>query len=433
MTVTEVDRGINSRRSFLRRVASGAVGLATVSAFDLPVEARAQTRQRSSGSPDEAYWRQVKAQFAIKDGIVPLNAANLCPAPRPVIDAVTAAMRDVEGDVSFQNRAKYSTIMADVRMRLAAYLGAAPEEIAIVRNTSEANNIVVGGLRLGAGDEVLLFDQNHPTNNVAWDVRAARYGFTVKRVTIEGTPSSPTEVLEGFRRALTRRTRVLSFSDVSNNSGLRLPTRELCGLARERNIYVHMDGAQTFGALVRDLHALGCDSYAASAHKWFMGPKEAGVLFVRAERIAELWPGVVGVGWGSAATTSARGARKFETLGQRNDATIAGVGAALRFHESIGPAIIEARIHELASALITGLAALPGARMVTPANAQLRAGVVIVRFDGVENRRVYERLYAEHGIAGAATGGLRLCPHVYITMTDIERTIAAVRALVSEA
>ncbi|MGH7555864.1 MAG: aminotransferase class V-fold PLP-dependent enzyme, partial [Longimicrobiales bacterium] len=125
-------------------------------------------------------------------------------------------------------------------------------------------------------------------------------------------------------------------------------------------------------------------------------------------------------------------ARKFETLGQRNDATLAGLGAALRFHELIGPAIVEARIHELASALMAGLAALPSARMVTPANPELRAGVVIVRFDGVENRRVYERLYAEHGIAGAGTGGLRLCPHVYTTMADIERTIAAARVLVTQ-
>ncbi|MGH7554476.1 MAG: aminotransferase class V-fold PLP-dependent enzyme, partial [Longimicrobiales bacterium] len=246
---------------------------------------------------------------------MPLNAANLCPAPRMVIDAASAAMRDVEGDVSFQNRAKYGTILDDVRLRLAAYLGAAPEELAIVRNTSEANNIIVGGLKLKAGDEVVLFDQNHPTNNVAWEVRGARFGFTVKRVTIEGTPSNPAEVLDVFRRALTPRTRVLSFSDVSNSSGLRVPARELCALGRERGIHVHVDGAQTFGALVRDLHALGCDSYSASAHKWFMGPKEAGVLFVRAERVADIWPGVVGVGWGSAAETTARGARKFETLG----------------------------------------------------------------------------------------------------------------------
>jgi isopenicillin-N epimerase len=138
---------------------------------------------------------------------------------------------------------------------------------------------------------------------------------------------------------------------------------------------------------------------------------------------------VVGVGWGNAAETSARGARKFETLGQRNDATIVALGAALRFHELIGPSAVEARIFELGSVLKEQLTRLPGARLVTPAAAELSAGVIIVRLEGADHGRVYERLYAEHGIAGAPTGGIRLCPHVYTTLDDVERAAAAVAAL----
>lgn len=419
-----------TRRGFLGRLAGGTLGVAATPIAGLfpssSAAAAPPLRAPAGQAPDEAYWRQVKAQFALRDDIVPLNAANLCPAPRPVIDAVASAMRDLEGDVSFQNRAKFSNTTEAVRARLAAYLGAAPDEIAIVRNTSEGNNIIVGGLALGSRDEVVVFDENHPTNAVAWDVRAARYGFTVTRVAVEAPAASPGQVLEPFRRALTPRTRVLAFSDVSNTSGLRLPTRELCALGRERGIHVHVDGAQTFGALVRDLHALGCDSYAASAHKWFMGPKEAGVLFVRADRIPHVGPCVVGVGWGSGPETTATGARKLETLGQRNDATIAGIKASLDFHELIGPAAIETRILELAEVLKRELARLPGARLVTPTLAELSAGVVIVQFDGRDMRALYEALYTDHRLAGAPTGGLRLCPHVYTTMADIERTIAAV-------
>ena len=422
--------GSTTRRRFLGRVAHGSLGLAVLpGARLLPDDAPATLRPPPWGqAPDEAYWRQVKAQFT--GDVLPLNAANLCPAPRPVMDAVAAAMRDVEADVSFQNRAKYDALRDEMRAGLAAYLGAAEDEIAIVRNTSEANNIVVGGLSLGPGDEVVIFDQNHATLGVAWDVRAARYGFTVRRVGVDGTPSTAGDVVAAFTSALTPRTRVLAFSDVSNTSGLRVPARELCALARARGIYTHIDGAQTFGALVRDLHEIGCDSYAASAHKWLMGPKEAGVLYVRADRIGEIAPGIVGIGWGATADGTARGARRFETLGQRNDATMAGLREALRFHQLIGPAVIEARILELAAALKQRLAALPGARLVTPAPADLSAGVVIVRFEGVDLRRVYERLYAEHRIAGASTGGLRLCPHIYSTLADIERTAQAVAMLV---
>jgi selenocysteine lyase/cysteine desulfurase len=338
-------------------------------------------------------------------------------------------MRDVEGDVSFQNRAKYDTLREAVREAMAAHLGATADEIAIVRNTSEGNNVIVNGVPLASGDDVLLFDQNHATNSVAWDVRAARSGFAVRRVALEEPVRSAEQIVARFLDALTPRTRVIAFSDVSNTTGVRMPTRELCLMARQRGIHAHVDGAQTWGALVRDLHDLGCDSYAASAHKWLMGPKEAGVLYVRQDRIAEIAATVVGIGWGNAAETSARGARKFETLGQRNDAIIAALQPALRFHELIGPAVIEARMLELAAAFKEGLRALPGAGLVTPEPEGLSAGVVIVRFAGADMRALYERLYADHGLAAAPTGGLRFSPHVYVTMADVDRTIDAVGGL----
>jgi len=432
-----------TRRRFLSRAAAtslGAVALPVLGSSPRPLRAapaRGAAQQPAlrppPAAPDEPYWELVRAQFPLREGIVPMNAANLCPAPRQVIDAVTNAMRDVDGDVSFQNRAKYGDLLDATRDRLASYLGTDADEIAIVRNTSEANNVIVGGLELGPGDEVLLLDQNHATNNVAWDVRAARFGFSVRRIAVEPSLPTPAAVLDAFTRELRPATKVLSFTDVSNTTGQRFPTAELCAAARERGVYTHVDGAQTFGALVRDLHALDCDSYAASAHKWFMGPDEAGVLYVRRDRIPQIWPSVVGIGWGSAAETSADGARKFETLGQRNDATIAAFDAALAFHETIGSAVIEARVLELATALRDRVAALPGANLVTPADPRLRAGVVIARFDAANMGAVYRRLYDEHGIAGASTGGLRLCPHVYNTMADVERAAAAVAESVAAA
>ena len=421
-----------SRRDFLSRVARGSLAFAAVPSLGhLGLAACSQTpplRATTSGEGED-YWRWVRAQFAIREGTTPLNAANLCPAPRTVTDAVITAMRDLEADVSFQNREKFASRQEALRTALAAELGASESEIAIVRNTSEGNNTVAGGLPLRAGDEVVLFDQNHPTNNVAWEVRGARQGFTVRRVSVPAPPASSDEILDLFRRALTPRTRVIAFSDVSNTTGVRLPTAELCRMARERDIYTHVDGAQTFGALRVNVRELGCDSYALSAHKWAMGPKEVGVLYVRRERISELWPGDVGVGWGNGVETSAQGARKFETLGQRNDATIAAFGAALEFREGIGPERIEARMLALAAAMKEGLAGVRGAHLATSRSPELSAGVVVLRFEGVDNRRLYERLYAERGIAGAPTGGLRLCPHIYNTMADVERTVAAVDAL----
>ena len=428
-----IDSRTPTRRDFLKRTATGAAGLAVLPSVGLERLGTPSTQPGLPNAPriaDEAYWRDVKAQFIVRDGFIMMNAANLCPAPRTVVDAVASAMRDEDADVSFQNREKYTRMWTDVRTRLARYIGAADDEVAIVRNTSEANNIVVGGVPLKAGDDVLLFDENHPTNNVAWDVRAARYGFTVRKVKIEPGTADAGAIVDAFRKALLPNTRVLSITDVSSSTGVRLPSAELCAIARERGIWAHVDGAQTLGALRRDMRALGCDSYSASSHKWFMGPKEAGVLFVRKERCAELWPGVVGVGWGSAATTQVSGARKFETLGQRNDATAAGLAAALDFHERVGAARIEERVHEVTTALYEGLRGLRGAQMVTPARRDLRAGVCIVRFEGRETRPLHDALYREYQIATAPTGGLRFSPHVYNTMQDVERALMAVRAVV---
>ena len=424
----------STRRDFLKRAATGTAGLAVLPGVGferIGGVAAAQPLRPAPLTPDEAYWRDVKAQFIVRDGFIMMNAANLCPAPRTVVDAVAAAMRDEDGDVSFQNRDKYNRLWAETRGRLARYIGAAEDEVAIVRNTSEANNIVVGGVSLKAGDDVLLFDENHPTNNVAWEVRAARYGFTVRRVKIDVANTDAGAIIDAFRRELRPNTRVLSITDVSSNTGLRLPSAELCALAKQRGIWAHVDGAQTFGVLRRNMSALGCDSYTASAHKWFMGPKEAGLLFVRKDRCAELWPGVVGVGWGTAATTQLPGARKFETLGQRNDATVAGLAAALDFHDRVGAERIEARALELTTAMFDGLKGMSGAKMATPARPELRAGVCIVRFDGKDLRPIHEALYRQHQIATAPTGGLRFSPHIYNTMADVERALGAVRSLIA--
>jgi isopenicillin-N epimerase len=436
-----VPRPVSGRRRFLGNLGAHAATLALV---PLPLAAleRAEPRAltlprtlphtlpRSGGAPpDESYWSLVRAQFPIRPGLVPLNAANLCPAPRSVIEAVQRAGADVDADVSFQNRAKYDEMRERTREGLARYLGAAPEEIAIVRNTTEANNTIVGGLTLGRGDEVVVFDLNHPTNNVAWDVGAARYGYTVRRVKAPADPRTPAQLGELLVTAVTRRTRVLALTDVSNTTGIRLPIAAICGALKGRRLHIHVDGAQTFGAMRVNLREIGCDSYSGSAHKWFLGPKEAGVLYVKAERVAAIWPNVVGHVWGPRVEPEPKGARKFETLGQRNDATLAAIDAALELHAAIGPAAVEARIAQLAERLKEGLARLPGATLVTPRSPELSHGVVVTRFANHDSAAMYQTLYQQHGIAGAPVGGLRFCPHVHNTMEEIERTLTAVERL----
>ena len=141
---------------------------------------------------------QDRRQFPFTDERVPVNAGNLCPSPRSVSDTVAELTRNIDRDISYTNRAKFPKLLEASRAKVAEHLRADADEIALVRNTSEANSTVITGLSLGAGDEVVLWSENHPTNNVAWDVQAERLGFDVKRVETPGTPDSGEELATMF-------------------------------------------------------------------------------------------------------------------------------------------------------------------------------------------------------------------------------------------
>ncbi len=412
-----------TRREFLQTTSALMLGGAGMSA------AQAQQHLAAPGQ-DESYWEMVRAQFSFTEEAVPMNAANLCPSFRAVAENVSSLTADIDRDCSFNNRGKFSDLLEETRVRVAAQLNVSADEVALVRNTSEANNIVNAGLPLQAGDDVLVWDQNHPTNNVAWEVRAARYGFQVRKVQTPEAPQSAQELIDAFADEFLDNTSVLAITHVSNVSGIKLPVKELTRIARERGIHVHLDGAQTWGAMAMDLRDLEVDTYSASAHKWYMGPKEVGLLYVRESRIGEIWPSVVAPGWGNGPETSLAGARKFESLGQRDDAALAGLGVAAGIHDTIGPERIEQRIAQLAQHLKQGMADA-GLKLLTPMAPEFSHGVCITNLDPAQRGEIVDRLYREHGIAGAATGGLRLCPTVYNTVEHVDRAVAAVKTLLA--
>ncbi len=336
----------SSRRSFLKQFAIGvSAGLPVAATTDLSVGASPGVQ--SPRVQKTADWDQVRAEFSFRESMVPMNAGNLCPPPRVVAERFIELTRDVDADVSYANRAKFGRLREESRAKVAAHLGVAPDEIALVRNTTEANGTIIGGLPLKRGDEVVLWDQNHPTNNVAWDVLAARLDLNVTRLSTPAVPRSPDQLVDLFASSIGPRTRVLALTHVANFTGIRLPIEAICEVARRREVHVHLDGAQSWGALRVNLRDIGCDSFSASCHKWLCGPKEAGILYVRADRIEEIWPHTVGFGWGTDIEPGVVGARKFESLGQRDDACLAAVGTTIDFHTGLGVERIEARMYEL--------------------------------------------------------------------------------------
>lgn len=379
---------------------------------------------------DEEYWKVVKRQFPLDEGVLYLNAANVCPASRGVLDRHLEYLRDFQANPSFQNREKYEPLAERARAKAARLLGAGKDEIAFMRNTSEGSNLVVRGIDLKAGDEVVITAHNHPSNNDSWKVLARRIGIVIKEVPVAIPAVSRQHLLDGIEKAVTPRTRVIAVTHCTSTTGIVYPAKEIAELARRRNIWMHLDGAQTLGALDVNVGEIGCDSYAGSSHKWMMGPLEAGILYVRAARIAELWPSVVTAGWAE----NLVGARKFEVFGQRDNPRLVAVEAALDFLELIGMPRIEARMKALATRAKLQLREIGGVELKTNVEPELSGGVVKFNLRKYEPKAAYDMMWKSHRIAIAQTAagdakGLRISPHIYNTMEEIDRAVAAVKEI----
>jgi len=310
---------------------------------------------------------------------------------------------------------------------LGDFLGVSKTEIGITRNTSESNSTVVNSLDLKPGDEVLIWDQNHPSAGYTFEQRAKRYGFTVKRLKLPVKPASQSELIDLFSKSITNKTRVLAFSHISNLSGIALPAKELCAVAKSKNVLSLVDGAQSFGLLELDLKDVGCDFYTASTHKWLMGPLENGILYVKQEHFDKIWPSVIGGGWKDGTATVDE---KICVLGQRNDASPVALPAIIEFHNTIGKSNISKRVVQLNSYLKEQIRnKIPKAEFITPLSTDLSAGIVVVNLPGKEPGSIYQDLYTKYGSAGAKVGGVRLSPHVYNTLEDMDRIVDALKNL----
>ena len=366
--------------------------------------------------------------FGFADDHVPMNAANLCPMPTVVTEAHARYAAALDRSLSSATRQGVEAFKETARAKVAGLLGISADELAIVRNTSEANNTIVQGVPLQAGDEVVLWDQNHPSNSVAWDVQAARLGATVRRFSVPTDIGSIDEVADLFVAAIGEKTKVVSFTHISNITGFKIPAAEVCAAVRKRkgDIHIHVDGAQTWGAVDINLGAIEADSFSGSAHKWFMGPREVGLLYVRESHVDRIWPNIVSVPWGRTEDDAPTGARKFDALGQRDDAAVASLADAAGFHEVMTPAGIEKRSTRIADRLRDGLNEL-GVKFVSTLDPAFKSSIVILSVPRENARDLPGQIYNDSGIITAATGGLRMSPHVYNTEDHVDRVVAAVR------
>jgi selenocysteine lyase/cysteine desulfurase len=371
----------------------------------------------------------VRPLVALQKDLVYMNAANIAPCGKAALAEYLKQLNDFQQNPAFQNREVYKSLSESVRSRLAKLLGAAPDEIALTRNSSESNNLIAQGVRLRAGDEILITAHNHPSNTQSWQLRAQQSGATVVTAEVPVFAKSADELLATITRKLTPKTRVIALSHFTNTTGLLYPIDAVADLAHKQNAWCHVDGAQSFGWKNLNLPQLKIDSFSGSFHKWPMGPLESGMLFVRSERLPQLTPAILSVDYWSDKPT---GARKFETLGQRDDPKLRGLEKTVEFLETMGMAEIEKRALALAARLRNGVAGIPGAKLKHSGESAIAGPVVKVDFPGQNLAEIYDRLWRKHRLAIAKTdsgdaAGLRFSPHIYNTEAEIDQVLRMLR------
>ena len=426
----------SSRRTFCKTIGLSTI-IPSVAFLTKPNPAAAHSNDAFSMHLDtetpksDAYWKVVRNQFPLTKERAYFNTGGIGASPYSVINAVKSKMDELEemGEVG-----RSETVWTDIKTKVAQIFGCSPSEIALTGCCTESMNIAANGISLKKGDEVLLTSHEHVGGALPWLGRQKRDGVVVK--TFEPAMSAE-ETLERLKRAVTRRTKVISVSHSTCTTGAILPVKQICAYARERNIRTVIDGAQVVGQIPIDVKDLGCDCYATSGHKWMLGPKRTGILYVREELLPEIQPVVIGA-YSDAWWSFEKGfeyhptAQRYE-YGTYNVPVMYGLGAAIDFLNVVGLENIKQHGHRLVQSAINELRDIPNVNVLTPHSPQDHASILTVRLYSMETSELQRYLAEEYRlrtryVAEADLHALRISVHVYNNEEEVNRFIEGIRS-----
>ncbi len=418
------------RRGFLSSFAGiagavGAAGLTPKWAPALEQEAPKLPDRALYDSNEEAYWTEMRKQFVIPADEVYLNNGTVGSCPMPVLRAVFDGYYDTE-KMAQSDPEDYPIwgygAWNEFRDPLAEFVGCTRDELALVRNATEANSYIANGLDMKPGDEVLMTDQEHPGGEQPWNLRAKRYGIVVKKVKLPVPVPNAAAVLSLFNEAITPRTRVIFFSHITTVTGVVLPAKELSALARSKGILSAVDGAHVIGMMKLNLHEIGCDMYSSSPHKWLMAPKGTGFLYVRDEVIDRLWNTITTAGWDEPKLR----AERFQRIGSSNVPALWGLRVAVQLANQIGMDRIERRHRQMADFILKEMVQR-GAESWTSPDAALRCGIASANVAPIQITEIENWMWKEKKIRirGGGPSKIRLSTPYYLLHEDVDRYLGA--------
>jgi isopenicillin-N epimerase len=413
------------RRDFMRRL-TGNIALGAAVADMAGARASASMRrlgQASAASLSEAdFWATVRAEFLLDPHVAYLNNGTLGPTPRPVLDTLVERYHKMASDTGPENTLERQ-LAEDVRKKAAAFINADVNEIALMHNTTEGMSFVANGLDLKAGDEILMTFHEHPGGYHPWALKAKRHGVVLKQLKFPLPLTDPATVLNMFSDAMTPRTKVISFSHTTYQTGTMMPAKQLCALARSRGILSLVDAAHPLGQMQIDMKDIRADYYAMSPHKWLDAPTGTGLLYMRRESQDRVWPTMGSTGWDDPKL----GAARFDRHSQRAWPLVLALGAAIDFQNTIGKARIEQRVRMLHARLREKVATLPGVTIYTSPHAELSCALLGFTFPNLKNQDIVDTLLGRHGVyirtIAYDLNAVRVSTHYYNTEQQVDRLI----------
>ncbi len=425
----------NSRRSFIRKSFLTAGTLSVSSLFQKSIaedikDALIGLNELSplEAAQNEELWARIQQAYTTSNAIINLNNGGVSPQPKVVQDAAKRYYTYCNEAPSYYMWRILDQGREPLRAKLADLAGCSPDELAINRNTTEAINTVIFGLDLKAGDEVVLTKYDYPNMINAWRQRERRDGVVLKWLDFDIPMESDDEIIKKFNNAITPRTRVFHITQMINWTGHIMPAKRLCELARKNNIESIVDGAHTFGHLDFRIPDLGCDYFGTSLHKWLCAPFGTGLLYIRKEKIKDVWPLL------ASPENQTDNIRKFENIGTRSFAIEQAIGSAIDFHNAIGSARKEARLKYLKTYWTDAVKDIPKIKFYTSLKPELSGALFNFGIEGMDAGPVHNKLFIGYKIHTSPikwekVNGPRITPHVYTKKYDMDRLITAIKKI----
>jgi isopenicillin-N epimerase len=415
------------RRDFLGQAGFAALTSATVAGLLDRVHAAAAgvahlTPEQAAANED--FWLAIQQAYTVTRGIVNLNNGGVSPSPRVVTEAFVRYTWQQEDLPAYTMWQILEPQCESVRTGLAEVFGCDREEIAITRNASESLETLLMGMDFEAGDEILTTTQDYPRMLTTLRQREQREKLSLKLIKVPIAPADPKAIVDAFEAGITPRTKLILISHVINLTGQITPVKAVCERARAKGIETIVDGAHSFAHFAFKRDDLGCDYFGTSLHKWLCAPKGTGMLYVRKDKIAKIWPLM------AAEKTQAGDIRKYEEIGTHSAAMKLAIGDAILFHNGIGAARKEARLRYLTHYWADELGKLPKVRFNTALDAKQSCAIANVRIEGVDSGKLASHLMDKHKIFTVPIlhdefEGLRVTPNVYTTLAELDRFVEA--------